>query len=179
MKRLIINEGDIFGRLTVLNEEPIRRKPSGQVVRYFKLKCVCGNKVITYLETLTAGRTTSCGCYNKERIAETSKKLGETSNNGKRSYTPEYQSWRCMRERCLYPGNNRWQHYGGRGITICERWLNVKDGYKNFLEDMGRKPDPSYSIDRIDVDGNYEPDNCRWADNKTQMKNRRYIKQNG
>jgi hypothetical protein len=179
MRKLIINEGDVFGRLTVLNEEPKRMKLSGKLVRRFKLKCNCGNYLITDLRYLSDGRTTSCGCYNKEKLIEASIKLGETTKNGKRSYTPEYQSWRCMRDRCLYPGNNRWQHYGGRGITICERWLNVKDGYKNFLEDMGRKPDPSYSIDRIDVDGNYEPDNCRWADNKTQMKNRRCMKQNG
>ena len=172
MVRLDIKTGDRFGKLVVLNEEPIYRKPSGQVARQFKLKCDCGNITITRLNYLTSKRTTSCGCYLKEILPFVGRKHGETSENGKRKYSNEYQSWRCMRDRCLYPGNSRWKRYGGRGITICERWLNVKDGYKNFLEDMGRKPNSSYSIERINNDGNYEPSNCIWADDATQIKNR-------
>lgn len=173
MKRIEVKEGDRFNRLIILNEEPRHIKPSGQLVRMFKLKCDCGNIIVTSLGCLRGGNTNSCGCYNKERTSATSIKHGETTKDYKRNYTPEYQSWRCMRDRCLYPGNSRWKHYGGRGITICDRWLNLKNGFKNFLEDMGRKPNPSYSIDRINVNGNYEPTNCRWSDDKTQVKNRR------
>jgi hypothetical protein len=172
MKRIDVQTGDRYGYLTVIQEVESRRKPSSQVVRQFKLKCDCGNEIVTVLGYLRSKITNSCGCYNKQRTSDVSRKHGETTVNGKRKFTPTYQSWRCMRERCLYPKNPRWKHYGGRGITICDRWLNLKDGYINFLNDMGPRPKGT-SIDRIDVNGNYEPDNCRWATDIQQMKNRR------
>ena len=84
--------------------------------------------------------------------------------------SPEYSSWISMKSRCANPRNNRYEIYGGRGITICERWLY---SFQNFLDDMGLKPSTKYSIDRIDSDGNYEPSNCRWATAKEQRANRR------
>jgi hypothetical protein len=177
MKRLDIKQGERFGKLIVLNEEPIRRKPSGQVVRQFKLLCDCGKTTITSLNYLTSKKTTSCGCYLKEILPFVGRKHGETSSNGIRKYTLTYQSWRCMRDRCLYTKNNRYKEYGGRGIIICERWLNIKDGYKNFLEDMGPRPCKEYTIDRINVNGNYEPNNCRWSDRIIQRHNRQDAKE--
>lgn len=88
---------------------------------------------------------------------------------GKR--TTEYNTWLHMKDRCFNPNNNGYANYGGRGITICDRWLG-ETGFENFLSDMGHKPSPKHSIDRINNDGNYEPSNCRWATAATQVNNR-------
>ena len=81
---------------------------------------------------------------------------------------PEYHSWKHMRQRCYNPRNKKYAIYGGRGIKICARW----NDFENFFEDMGRKPSPEYSLDRINNNGNYEPKNCRWATPKQQVRNR-------
>ena len=83
---------------------------------------------------------------------------------------PEYNSWRAMKSRCLDKNYRRYDLYGGRGIAICDRWLG-RDGFKNFLADMGKKPSPKHSIDRIDSNSNYKPSNCRWSTQKQQMNN--------
>lgn len=83
------------------------------------------------------------------------------------SRTPEHLIWKGMRKRCLNPNCERFPRYGGRGITICERWNN----FENFLADMGKRPSPEHSLDRKDNNGNYEPNNCRWADPETQHTN--------
>lgn len=93
-------------------------------------------------------------------------------NKHYRQTHPLYITWQSMRQRCSDPSTNSYEHYGGRGIKVCDRWLH---SYKNFIADMGEKPTPDHSIDRIDVDGNYEPSNCRWATNAEQRMNKRKI----
>lgn len=87
------------------------------------------------------------------------------------SYTPVHNAWCDMRKRCTDPGHHAWDLYGGRGIRVCERW----DRFENFYEDMGDKPDKTYSLERIDGNGNYEPGNCKWATKTEQSRNRRNV----
>lgn len=149
--------GKRFGRLIAI--EPFRDKQR----TYWKCICDCGNEKTTVRECLTAGFTKSCGCAQKEgaRDRRTSHGL---------SKSPEYKSWSGMRDRCLNENNDSYDNYGGRGITICQRWI---DSFELFYADMGQKPGQNYSIDRIDNDLGYSPSNCRWATGETQGRNRR------
>jgi hypothetical protein len=150
--------GRVFGYLTVLSYEGrlgTDRRPA------WKCVCKCGNEKVTTAKRLKSGGTTSCGCKQLEAIRRTATKHG---GHG----TREYGTWMAMRRRCLDRGNVAWKHYGGRGITICERW----DRFENFLDDMGLCP-PGLTIDRKDVNGNYEPGNCHWATDEEQRLNKR------
>jgi hypothetical protein len=114
---------------------------------------------------LTSGHVQSCGC---KKLEQAWKIAGYGRKHGCR-FTRAYKSWSCMRSRCYYLRDKSYGRYGGRGIRVCERWLN---SFENFLSDMGHPP-PKHTLDRIDVDGDYEPGNCRWATNKEQSRNRR------
>lgn len=114
------------------------------------------------------GHTQSCGCIRKETAAALKLSHGQAPKNHK---TKTYQRWRGIKQRCTNPKHISYKNYGGRGITVCERWLS----YENFFADMGVAPDGMY-IDRINNDGNYEPSNCRWTDPVTSARNRRHKK---
>jgi hypothetical protein len=127
--------------------------------------CDCGNTTLVDSYMLTSGRTRSCGCLRQDNLI----RHGH-ARPGKES--SEYRAWQNMKSRCSNPNHPSFNSYGGRGIIVCDRWLG-KLGFDNFLADMGEKPSPKLSLDRINNDGNYQPDNCRWTDALTQSNNQR------
>lgn len=165
--------GQRFGRLTALERAP---KATNNHHAQWRCRCDCGTDITVPSDKLTIGNTQSCGCLHRETMAEITRTLNFKHGAAVHSARlPEYKAWTALRNRCSNPNNPGYINYGGRGITVCERWQG-EHGFENFFEDMGRKPTPKHSIDRKENDGNYEPENCRWATKLEQTHNRRCSK---
>lgn len=157
-ERLPVEVGQRFTSLVVTGEARDARNK----LQYVCL-CDCGKTVITTGPKLHSGHTKSCGCYA----------LRQRTTHGLHK-SAEYKILSGMRQRCYNKNYQQFADYGGKGVTICDRWLKGEDnktGMECFIEDMGKRPSPAHSIDRIDSGGNYEPDNCRWATSVQQLNN--------
>jgi hypothetical protein len=163
--------GQTFGRLTAMKDVGADPKCRN---RLWECRCECGLSIVTRAKDLKAGKVASCGC--SRGVKQTTH--GHSKRIGKRHHvTGTYQSWVNMIQRCTNPNGNDYPYYGGRGITVCARWL---ESFENFLEDMGERP-AGLTIDRVDnnllVDS-YSKANCRWATRREQNLNTRRSKKN-
>lgn len=159
--------GDRYGSLLVIGEGSHTEDYRGNVMYIAKVVCICGAQFEVRLKSLRDGNTKSCGCGRSDAMP---KGIFHHHHSHGMSKTSTYRIWAGMKKRCMNPKTVGYENWGGRGIKVCDRWMK----FENFLSDMGERPD-GLSLDRIDFNGDYEPDNCRWADRATQGFNTRRV----
>lgn len=152
-------------KIVVIGRAEDKVYKNGRRVIRWKCSCSCGSDKTIFSTTrdLTSGHTKSCGCLHSEELRKRSVTHGETNSR-------LYHIWSAIKARCLNQNNEKYRNYGGRGITICVEWEQSYEAFRDWSLNNGY--DGNLSIDRIDVNGNYEPDNCRWVDNFIQANNR-------
>lgn len=154
--------GMVFGYLTVLGLGESVTNRSGNTCYKWFCRCSCGKVAVVRSTNLKSGNTTSCGCFRVKVSTDRVKTHSKSSS-------ATYSTWSSMISRCTNKNEFSFKNYGGRGISVCSRWLN---SFESFLMDMGERP-PGCSIDRMDNNGNYEPGNCRWSTDVEQCRNKR------
>lgn len=165
--------GQRFGRLLAVRG--LRAARDGKMIWLFH--CECGSEKEILADYVRTGKVRSCGCLRRENSARLGRENRGRSYGGvRRERHPLWAVWMTMKARCTNPNSQKFPIYGGRGIKVCARWI-VGEGklhpFDCFVADMGERPTPSHSIDRINVDGDYEPENCRWATPSEQARNKR------
>lgn len=172
-RKISLKEGEVYGRLTILYEKREPRKSGGYTWFAYYI-CECGNQGKASIYDINSGHTGSCGCLNREAIISANR----TRDEGYDYRHPLIKIWRSMISRCENESDNAYTNYGARGIDVCDEW---RDNFKSFAvwaEENGWKEDSGLTIDRVDNDDGYSPENCRWVDSLIQNHNRRINKSN-
>lgn len=160
MSKIKDRSGMVFGRLTVVRLHSIKNNRA-----LWECKCQCGETKLAIGKVLANGGTKSCGCLRRDLMT----KHGLSKNP---KIKTEYKTWKSILNKCNNPKASNYKDYGGRGISVCKRW----EDFNNFITDMGLKPCKTLSIERINNDGDYEPNNCKWATDTEQNRNKRNIR---
>lgn len=167
--------GQVLGVCIFLNEE-IRIINKDNISRRGRFRCICGNEFLARIQLVKSGITKSCGCYNTFKRHTCNVTHGGTIGG---KATSEYAIWMAMKDRCTRKTCKSYHHYGGRGITVCKRWMK---SFQNFIDDMGVRPTTKHSIERLNNNKGYSPKNCKWVTRTVQNRNLRrnvYLDYNG